>query len=53
MLSMKVTLSMILLNYRLSTDMKLQDIKLKIDLLMRSVGGYKIKLHPRDKNKEC
>ncbi|XP_065201589.1 cytochrome P450 4C1-like [Planococcus citri] len=49
MLSMKVTLSKILLNYRLATDMKMEDIKLKIDLLMRSVDGYKIKLYSRKK----
>lgn len=48
-LSMKVTLSMILRKYILISDMKLEDIKLEIDLLMRSADGYKIKMYSRNK----
>lgn len=50
MLSMKVTLSMVLHKYKLSTDVvKLDDIKLQLDLMMRSVNGYKVKIYKRNK----
>ncbi|XKL64203.1 hypothetical protein PGB90_004289 [Kerria lacca] len=49
MLSMKVTLCMLLRKYYLSTNVKFEDIKLKIDLLIRSVYGYNIKLYTRKK----
>ncbi|KAK7588226.1 hypothetical protein V9T40_005471 [Parthenolecanium corni] len=47
MFSMKVTVSMILQKYILRTEVKLEDIRLSLDLLMRSVHGYKIKLYSR------
>lgn len=49
MLSMKVLLSMVLRNYKLNTEIKLGDIKLKIDLLMRSVNGYPVTIEIRDR----
>lgn len=49
MMSMKVLVSMILRNYVLCTDYKLSDIKLKIDLLMRSVEGYPVRIRRRDR----
>ncbi|KAG8249438.1 hypothetical protein J6590_019726 [Homalodisca vitripennis] len=47
MLSMKTTISTILRNYKLSTSVKMEDIKLKVDLLMRSVDGFRLRLEPR------
>ncbi|XP_054262081.1 cytochrome P450 4C1-like [Macrosteles quadrilineatus] len=47
MLSMKTTISAILRSYKLFTDIKMEDIKLKIDLLMRSVNGFPIRLERR------
>lgn len=49
MLSMKVLISTLLRNYELRTDIKQEDIKLKVDLLMRSVNGYPVKLTTRDR----
>jgi len=47
MLSMKVLVSTFLRNFSVHTDIKLNDIKLKIDLLMRSVNGYPVTIRPR------
>lgn len=49
MLSMKVTLSKVILNYKLTTDVKYNDIKLKVDVVLRSADGYMIKLYHRKK----
>ncbi|XP_029343853.1 cytochrome P450 4g15-like [Acyrthosiphon pisum] len=49
MMSMKVTVSTFLRHFSVHTDIKLTDIKLKIDLLMRSVHGYPVTIRPRDK----
>ena len=47
LLSMKVTLAMTLKKYRVTTDMKMNDIQFKFDLILRCVNGYKVKLHTR------
>ncbi|XP_025419157.1 cytochrome P450 4C1-like isoform X2 [Sipha flava] len=49
MLSMKVLVSTFLRNYSVHTDIKLSDIKLEIDLLMRSVHGYPVTIRSRDR----
>jgi len=49
MLSMKVLLSTFLRNYSVHTNIKLSDIKLKTDLLMRSVNGYPVTILQRDR----
>lgn len=49
MLSMKVLMSTFLRNYSVHTDIKLSDIKLKLDLLMRSVHGYPVTIRTRDR----
>ncbi|VVC43515.1 Cytochrome P450, E-class, group I,Cytochrome P450,Cytochrome P450, conserved site [Cinara cedri] len=49
MLSMKVLISTFLRNYSVHTVTKLNDIKLKLDLLMRSVHGYPVTIQPRDR----
>lgn len=47
MMSMKTTISTILRSYKLNTTVRMADIKLKVDLLMRSVDGFKISLEQR------
>lgn len=47
MLSMKTTISTLLRSFSVHTDIKMEDIKLKVDLLMRSAIGYPITLQPR------
>jgi len=49
MLSMKVLVSTFLRNYSLHTDVKLTDIKLKIDVLLRSSNGYPVTIRQRDR----
>lgn len=51
LLSMKLTISMIIKNYYVTTDIKLDDIRLKLDLLLRSVNGYKVKIQVRKPTK--
>lgn len=46
---MKVLMSTFLRNYSVHTDIKLSDIKLKLDLLMRSVHGYPVTIRARDR----
>lgn len=49
MLSMKVLISTFLRNFSVHTDWKLNDIELKLDLLMRSAKGYPVTIKPRDR----
>lgn len=46
-LSMKVMLFKLIKAYRLDTDEKFDDIKCEFHLLMKKVGGWNVKLHPR------
>ncbi|XP_050545273.1 cytochrome P450 4C1-like isoform X2 [Daktulosphaira vitifoliae] len=48
MLLMKVLLSTFLRNYSVHTKCKMSDIKLKIELMMKSVHGYQVMIRPRD-----
>lgn len=47
-LSMKVMLYKLIKAYRLDTDEKFDDIKCEFHLLMKKVGGWNIKLYPRN-----
>ncbi|CAH0776748.1 unnamed protein product [Bemisia tabaci] len=47
MMSMKTTISTFIRNYEVTTSMKQEDIKLRVDLLIRSVHGWNMKLSPR------
>ncbi|KAF0760019.1 Uncharacterized protein FWK35_00004731, partial [Aphis craccivora] len=49
MLSMKVLVSTFLRNYSVHTNIKLSDVKLKVDILMRSANGYPITIQQRDR----
>jgi len=49
MMSMKVLVSTFLRNYSVHTDLKLGDIKLKLDLVIRSLNGYPVTIRERDR----
>lgn len=49
MLSMKVLVSTFLRNFSVYTELKLSDIKLRIELLMRSARGYPVKIRSRNR----
>ncbi|XP_026817199.1 cytochrome P450 4C1-like [Rhopalosiphum maidis] len=49
MLSMKVAMSTFLRNYSVHTHYTLDDIKLKLDLLLRSANGYPVTIQKRDR----
>ncbi|XP_016664232.1 cytochrome P450 4g15 [Acyrthosiphon pisum] len=49
MLSMKVLVATFLRNYSVHTDCKFNDIKLKLDLLLRSSNGYPVTIRTRDR----
>jgi len=51
MLSMKVLVSTFLRNYIVHTDCKFNDIKLKLDLLLRSSNGYPVTIRTRDRRR--
>jgi hypothetical protein len=46
-LSMKVSLATTLKKYRVTTDVKINEIKFKFDFILRSLNGYKARLHTR------
>ena len=48
MLSIRAQLSLILRNFKVHTDMKMEDIDLSYDFVLRSAKGYRIKLEPRE-----
>lgn len=48
MLSMRAQLSLIIRNFKISTDVKMEDIELTYDFVMRSAHGYRIKLDYRE-----
>lgn len=49
MLSMKVMVSTFLRNFSIHTDYTFDDIKLKLDLLLRSYNGYPVTIRTRDR----
>ncbi|XP_022166735.1 cytochrome P450 4C1-like [Myzus persicae] len=49
MLSMKVAMSTFLRNYSVQTHYTFDDIKLKLDLLLRSASGYPVNIQQRDR----
>ncbi|XP_060849504.1 cytochrome P450 4g1-like [Rhopalosiphum padi] len=49
MLSMKVLVSTFLRNFSVHTDYTFNDIKLKLDLLLRSVNGYPVTIRTRNR----
>lgn len=46
-LSMKMIIYKMLKAYRIETDEKFEDIRCEFHLLMKKVGGWNVKLHPR------
>ncbi|XP_065207589.1 cytochrome P450 4C1-like isoform X2 [Planococcus citri] len=47
MVSMKAQLSTMIRNFKITTDIKMEDIELSIDILLRSSTGYYVKLDYR------
>jgi cytochrome P450 family 4 len=50
MLLMKTILSTVLRHYKVSTPLKIEDLGLKVDILLKSVQGYPVQLEPRGRN---
>ncbi|XP_078045877.1 cytochrome P450 4g15-like [Augochlora pura] len=50
MLKLKVLLSTILRNYRILSDLTEKDFRLKVDIILKRVDGFRIKIEPRNKS---
>lgn len=50
-LAIKVALMKIMKNYRLDADYTMDDIKLRLEIVLRSASGYKIKMYSRRDNR--
>lgn len=50
MLLMKTIVSTVLRHYKVTTSLKMADILLKVDILLKSVRGYPVALEPRRYN---
>lgn len=53
MLAIKAQLSTILRHFKLSTDVKEDEVILDIDILIRSLHGYNVKLYDRRSTNNC
>ncbi|KZC12318.1 Cytochrome P450 4g1 [Dufourea novaeangliae] len=49
-LKLKVLLSTILRNYRILSDLTEKDFRLKVDIILKRVDGFRIKIEPRNKS---
>ncbi|XP_033324485.2 cytochrome P450 4g15 [Megalopta genalis] len=49
MLKLKVLLSTILRNYKILSDLTEKDFRLKVDIILKRVDGFRIKIEPRNK----
>ena len=47
MVSMKAQLSTLLRNFKITTEYKMDDIELNVDMIIRSAKGYQVKLNYR------
>ncbi|XP_065207595.1 cytochrome P450 4C1-like [Planococcus citri] len=47
MVAMKALLSTIIRNFKMTTDVKMEDIEVRVDLIIRSITGYQVKLDYR------
>ena len=52
LLKLKVLLSTILRNYKILSDLTEKDFRLKIDIILKRVDGFRIKIEPRNKSSE-
>ncbi|XP_031828764.1 cytochrome P450 4g15-like [Nomia melanderi] len=50
MLKLKVLLSTVLRNYRILSDLTEKDFRLKVDIILKRVDGFRIKIEPRNKS---
>ncbi|XP_021940758.1 cytochrome P450 4C1-like isoform X1 [Zootermopsis nevadensis] len=53
MLLMKTMVSTVLRHYEISTPLKMADVQLKVDILLKSVRGYPVVLEPRTARNGC
>lgn len=44
---MKAQLSTMLRNFKVTTDKKMEDVELNVDMIIRSANGYRVKLEYR------
>ncbi|XP_043579130.1 cytochrome P450 4g15-like [Bombus pyrosoma] len=51
-LKLKVLLSTILRNYKILSDLTEKDFRLKIDIILKRVDGFQIKIEPRNKSNQ-
>ncbi|XP_054004650.1 cytochrome P450 4g15-like [Hylaeus anthracinus] len=51
-LKLKVLLSTILRDYRIQSDLTEKDFRLKVDIILKRVDGFRIKIEPRNKSSE-
>ncbi|XP_003700755.1 cytochrome P450 4g15-like [Megachile rotundata] len=52
MLKLKVLLSTILRNYKILSDHSEKDFRLKVDIILKRVDGFRIKIEPRNKTSQ-
>lgn len=45
---MKVILAHILRNFRLTTDLKMEELRVRMDINIFLIGGHQVQVHPRD-----
>ena len=48
MLKLKVLLSTILRNYKVTSDLTEEDFKLQVDIILKRSDGFRIKIEPRN-----
>lgn len=49
LIELKVLISTILRNYKILSDLKEEDFKLRVDIILKRSDGFRIKIEPRDK----
>lgn len=45
---MKVMLTHILRNFRITTDLKMEELRVRMDINIFLIGGHQIQVHPRE-----
>ncbi|OAD58325.1 Cytochrome P450 4g15 [Eufriesea mexicana] len=52
MLKLKVLLSTILRNYKILSDLTEKDFRLKVDIILKRIDGFRVKIEPRNKSNQ-
>lgn len=45
---MKVVLTHILRNFRVTTQLKMEELRVRMDINIHLIGGHQMQVHPRD-----